>query len=163
MSLEKQLLINHQDTKFTKEGKKIFWVEALPPKICLSSFLVPLVSWWLTLFLILIPSFGFTQILTGAGDALPSMNLPDGAKAAALGFSAFPDAPAAEAEILALWVFDIALAIRLRWPRPVPLIAAKILDPALRLPGAGRRPRPNDPAWGHDKIGATAYAKLDES
>ena len=57
------------------------------------------------------------------------------AKAAALAFSAFPDAPAAEAEILALWVFDIVLAIRLRWPRPVPLIATKILDPTLRSPG----------------------------
>ena len=54
------------------------------------------------------------------------------AKAAALAFSAFPDAPAAEAEILALWVFDIVIAIRLRWPRPVPLIATKILDPSLR-------------------------------
>ena len=39
-------------------------------------------------------------------------------KSAALVFSAFPDAPAAEAEILALWVFDLALAIRLRWPGP---------------------------------------------
>ena len=69
------------------------------------------------------------------------------ANAAALAFSAFPDAPAAEAEILALWLFDLVLAIRLRWPRPLPLIAMKILDPALRQPGAGRRPRPGDPAW----------------
>ena len=44
-------------------------------------------------------------------------------------FSAFPDAPAAEAEILALWTFDMVIAIRLRWPRPVPLIATKLLDP----------------------------------
>ena len=57
------------------------------------------------------------------------------AKAAALAFSAFPDAPAPPAEILALWVFDMVLAIRLRWPRPVPLIAMKILDPILRFPG----------------------------
>ena len=47
------------------------------------------------------------------------------AKAAALVFSAFPDAPAAEAEILALWVFDLVIAIRLRWARPLPLIAGK--------------------------------------
>ena len=58
------------------------------------------------------------------------------AKAAAVVFSAFPDAPASEAEILALWMFDMVIAIRLRWPRPVPLIAVKILDPTLR---AGRR------------------------
>ena len=40
------------------------------------------------------------------------------AKAAALAFAAFPDAPAAEAEIFALWLSDLVLAIRLRWPRP---------------------------------------------
>ena len=68
-------------------------------------------------------------------------------KTAALVFSAFPDAPAAEAEILALWVFDIALALRLRWARPVPLIATKILDPGsatARRPadGQGRATQP---------------------
>ena len=80
------------------------------------------------------------------------------AKAAALAFSAVPDAPAAEAEIFALWVFDITLAIRLRWPRPAPLIATKILDPTLRSPGAGRRPRPGDPAWPNAAAGAIALA-----
>ena len=73
-------------------------------------------------------------------------------------FSAFPDAPAAEAEILALWVFDLVIAIRLRWPRPVPLIATKILDPTLRSPSAGRRPRPGDPAWPNAAAGAIALA-----
>jgi len=78
------------------------------------------------------------------------------AKAAASAFSAFPDAPAAEAEILALYAFDLALAIRLRWPRPLPLIATKILDPTLRPPDAGRRPRPGEPAW--EKHAAQAIA-----
>ena len=59
------------------------------------------------------------------------------AKAAALVFSAFPDAQTAAAEILALWVFDIALALRLRWPRPLPLIATDILDPSMRSDGGG--------------------------
>ena len=80
------------------------------------------------------------------------------AKAAALAFSALPDAPAPPSEILALWVFDITLALRLRWPRPVPLIATKILDPTLRLPGAARRPRPGDPAWPNAAAGAIALA-----
>jgi Protein of unknown function (DUF1403) len=80
------------------------------------------------------------------------------AKAAALAFASVPDAPAPPSEIFALWLFDITLAIRLRWPRPVPLIAVKILDPALRLPGAGRRPRPNDPAWPNAAAGAVALA-----
>jgi hypothetical protein len=59
------------------------------------------------------------------------------AQAAATAFEAFPDAPAAEAEALALWAFDSAVALRLRWPRPLPLIAGRILDPSLRSNGGG--------------------------
>jgi hypothetical protein len=79
------------------------------------------------------------------------------AKAAAAAFSAFPDAPAAEPEILALWAFDLALAIRLRWARPLPLIAGKILDPSLRSSGGGR-PRPDDHAWAKATAGAITLA-----
>jgi Protein of unknown function (DUF1403)/HTH DNA binding domain len=80
------------------------------------------------------------------------------AKAAALAFCGFPDAQAPSSEIFALWVFDMVIAIRLRWRRSVPLIATKILDPTQRLPGAGRRPRPNDPAWPNAAAGAIALA-----
>jgi hypothetical protein len=79
------------------------------------------------------------------------------AKAAASAFSAFPGAPAAEAEIFALWVFDLAIATRLRWARPLPLIATKILDPGLRSNGRGR-PRPGEPAWPRTAAGAIALA-----
>jgi hypothetical protein len=80
------------------------------------------------------------------------------AKTAATVFSHFPDAPAALPEILALWAFDMVIAIRLRWPRPLPLIATKILDPTLRSPGGGRRPRPGDQAWPNAAAGAIAIA-----
>jgi hypothetical protein len=80
------------------------------------------------------------------------------AKAAALAFSALPDAPAASSEIFALWVFDLTLALRLRWPRAVPLIATKLLDPTLRSPGGGRRPRPGDTVWPNAAAGAIALA-----
>jgi hypothetical protein len=80
------------------------------------------------------------------------------AKAAALAFAALPDAPPAEAEIVALWAFDMVIALRLRWPRPLPLIAAKILHPTLRLPSAAQRPRPGDPAWPNAAAGAIALA-----
>jgi hypothetical protein len=89
----------------------------------------------------------------GEGDPLSSA-----AKTAALGFCAFPDTPAPPAEIFALWVFDTTLALRLRWSRPIPLIAVKILDPTLRSPGAGRRPKPGDPAWPNAAAGAIALA-----
>ena len=80
------------------------------------------------------------------------------AKAAAMAFSAVPDAPAAEAEILALWLFDLAIAIRLRWARPLPLVATQVLNPALRSPGVGRRPRPGEPAWERHAAAAVALA-----
>jgi Protein of unknown function (DUF1403) len=89
----------------------------------------------------------------GEGDPLSAAG-----KAAALAFSTLPDAPAAPSEIFALWVFDSVIAIRLRWLRPVPLIAAKILHPTLRSPSAGRRARPGDPAWPNTAAGAIALA-----
>ena len=63
----------------------------------------------------------------------------------------------AEPEIVALSVFDLPIAIRLRWPRPMQLIATKILDPALRSDGGGRL-RPGDPAWPNAATGAIALA-----
>jgi hypothetical protein len=80
------------------------------------------------------------------------------AKAAAFTVSVFPDAPAAEAEIFALWAFDLVIATRLRWPRPLPLIATKILDPSLSSDGGGRRPRPGEPAWQKHAAAAIALA-----
>jgi Protein of unknown function (DUF1403) len=80
------------------------------------------------------------------------------AKAAAAVFAAFPDAPGAEAEVLALWAFDLVLALRLRWSRPVPLIATKLLDPGLRSDGGGRRTRPGEPGWEHAAASAIALA-----
>ena len=79
------------------------------------------------------------------------------AKAVTATFSALPDAAAASTEILALWVFDMVLALRLRWARPVPLIAWKILDPGLRS-REGVRPRPESPAWTIAAAGAIALA-----
>jgi hypothetical protein len=89
----------------------------------------------------------------GEGDPISAA-----AKAAAQALSAVPDAPAPPSEIFALWVFDMGIAIRLRWPRLVPLIAAKILDPTVRSPGAARRPMPGDPAWPNAAAGAIALA-----
>ena len=80
------------------------------------------------------------------------------AQAAALAFEAFAVENAPEAEVFALWVADLILALRLRWARPVPLIATKVLDPALRPPDSRPRPRPGEPAWANIAAGATALA-----
>jgi hypothetical protein len=79
------------------------------------------------------------------------------AKAAALAFDAFAIDNAPEAEVVALWVADLILALRLHWARPLPLIATKILDPGLRSDG-GRRPKPDEPAWSKTAATATALA-----
>jgi hypothetical protein len=50
-----------------------------------------------------------------------------------------------EAEILALWAADWALAKALGWERPAPLLGLRILDPSLRRGASGRRPRPFEP------------------
>jgi hypothetical protein len=96
-----------------------------------------------------------TSLKACAGEGDP---VSAAAKAAALAFAALPDAPAPPSEIFALWGFDITLAVRLRWPRPMPLIALKILDPSLRSDRGGRRPRPGDPAWPNAAVGAVALA-----
>ncbi len=49
--------------------------------------------------------------------------------------------------------FDLVLAVRLRWERPLPLIAAKILDPSLRPPGADRRPQAGRAGMGENRRG----------
>ena len=77
-------------------------------------------------------------------------------QAALLVTQALPDAMSAEAEILALWAADLALAKSLGWERPAPLLATRILDPGLRRGVNGRRLRPGDPNW--PEILAQAYA-----
>ena len=52
----------------------------------------------------------------------------------------------------------MVIAIRLRWARPLPLIATKVLDPGVAVAGRRRRPRPGDPAWPNAAAGAIALA-----
>ena len=82
--------------------------------------------------------------------------------AAAAGASAatqlFRDAPSVDAEILALWLSDIALARRLGWDAPVPLLATAITHSSLRRGAAGKRPRPGDPDWADALVRAYAMA-----
>ena len=48
-----------------------------------------------------------------------------------------------DAEILSLWLADAVLAARLKWPRPLPLIAGALLS----LRSGGHRPYPGDAKW----------------
>ncbi len=78
------------------------------------------------------------------------------ASAAAMKF--FDDAPTVDAEIFVLWLADLALARRLGWDAPIPLLATAITHPSLRRGGAGKRPRPADPDWVDAAAGAYAMA-----
>ena len=58
---------------------------------------------------------------------------------------------------LQVLAFDSVLALRLRWPRPLPLLATRILDPSIRREEGGR-PRPGDPTWPNATASAIALA-----
>jgi hypothetical protein len=82
--------------------------------------------------------------LGGAPDPLAAAAL---SSATVVNFCA--EASAVDAEILAVWIADVALASRLGWPRPVPLLAVVLLHPSLRRRAGERasRPRPFDGDW----------------
>jgi hypothetical protein len=88
--------------------------------------------------------------LGGAPDPLSAAAL---SSAAVMNFCA--EAPEIDAEMLALWIADVALASRLGWPHSVPLLAVVLLHPSLKRGAGGRRPRPLDEDWA-DTV-ASAY------
>ncbi len=61
----------------------------------------------------------------------------------------------ADAEPLALYCADAALAKSLNWPVPAPLLAGELFQ--RRGAGEGRRPRPGEAGWG--KLVALSYAR----
>jgi hypothetical protein len=93
------------------------------------------------------------EIVTSASDPL----------AAAAGVSAramhdLASLPAIDAEIFALWLADVALAQKLGWRAPVPLLAAAVAHPVLRSGPNGRRPRPGDGDWSNALASGYALA-----
>ena len=60
-----------------------------------------------------------------------------------------------DAEPLAIWVADAALAESLNWPVPLPLLAGDLVE--RRGAREGRRPRPGEAGWG--KHAALSYAR----
>lgn len=63
-----------------------------------------------------------------------------------------------DGEIFGLMLADVALAQKLRWAVPVPLLATVILHPALKVGADGRRLRPSDPGWAIACHSAYAHA-----
>jgi hypothetical protein len=70
----------------------------------------------------------------------------------------FRDAPSVDAEIFSYWAADLALARRLGWDAPVPLLATAIAHASRWRGGGGKRPRPADPDWADAMTSAYAIA-----
>ncbi|MBG0793172.1 DUF1403 family protein [Methylocystis sp. H62] len=96
------------------------------------------------------------EIVTNANEPLA---VAAGVSAAAIHDLA--EFPAIDAEILALWLADVALAQKLGWRSPMPLLATVIAYPALRLGQQGQRPRPGDRGWSDAQASAYALAARD--
>ncbi len=93
------------------------------------------------------------EVVAGAGHPLAAA-----AAAGAAAMELFRDAPRVDAEIFALWLSDLALARRLGWGAPVPLLATTIAHASSRRGPSGKRPRPSDADWVHAVAGAYAMA-----
>ncbi len=93
------------------------------------------------------------KIVTSANDPLAAA-----ARVSAAAMYHLAAVPAIEAEIFAFWLADAALAQKLGWSRPLPLIAMAIGHPALRKDRDGRRPRPSDHDWADALAGAYALS-----
>ncbi len=100
------------------------------------------------------------QTLAGCVAEAPDP-LTAAARASAVATRLCAAAPVAEAEIFALWVADLALATRLDWARPVPLLSLAIVHPSLKRGAGGRRPRPSDDDWGQAIASAYGLAVAD--
>ncbi|MGJ0393115.1 MAG: DUF1403 family protein [Methylocystis sp.] len=86
------------------------------------------------------------QVLAGCAAEAPDP-LAAAARASAVAMRLCGAEAAIDAEIFALWVADLALASRLGWARPVPLLAAAILHRSLKRGARAKRPRPTDDDW----------------
>jgi hypothetical protein len=97
-----------------------------------------------------------TPLAAAVGASAAAMKLLAGAPPTGADVSSAGNKP--HAEIFALWLSDLALARRLRWDAPVPLLATAIARPSLRRGPSGKRPRPGDADWVHAAAGAYAMA-----
>jgi hypothetical protein len=92
---------------------------------------------------------GLPEAIDASALAAAAATAPDplmaAARASAAALKLCPHA--ADAEIFAFVVADLALASRLTWARPIPLLALAIAHPSLRRGAGGRRPRPLDDDW----------------
>lgn len=94
------------------------------------------------------------------GQAVASADNPLAAaeRASEAAMSYLAAVPAIDAEFFALWLADVALAQKLGWQAPVPLLATVIAHPVLRREPNGRRPRPGDRDWSNALVSAYALA-----
>ncbi len=91
------------------------------------------------------PLSGVLQALSGGQDG--HSPVATAATIAAAVMAQVTPAQRLDGEVLGLMLADIALATRLGWPAPIPLLSSVILDPALKRGPERRRPRPGGLDW----------------
>ncbi|GLI95600.1 DUF1403 family protein [Methylocystis echinoides] len=114
---------------------------------------------------------GLREAVDASALAAAAATAPDplmaAARASAAAMKLYPNA--ADAELFAVVVADLALASRMNWARPIPLLAVAILHPSLRR-GAGARekeremasrPRPTDANWAESVARAYGLAVVE--
>lgn len=96
-----------------------------------------------------------TEVLANGVDLLSSSRPAPGlaAELAAEVYRARPDA-----ELLAFWLADVVLALKLRWPVPVPLLMAQANAASFKAGEPRRRIRPGGEGWGSAVLLAYAQA-----
>lgn len=99
-----------------------------------------------------------TEVLANGVDILSSSRPAPvlAAEFAAEVYRARPDA-----ELLAFWLADAMLAIRLRWPVPVPLLMGQINAASFKAGELRRRIRPGGEGWGRAVLLAYAQAAIE--
>ncbi|GLI96084.1 DUF1403 family protein [Methylocystis echinoides] len=106
---------------------------------------------------------GLREAIDASALAAAAAAAPDplmaAARASAAAMKLGPNA--ADAELFAFVVADLALANRLGWARPVPMLAVAMLQPSLRRGAGGRRPRPTDDNWAESVARAYGLAVVE--
>jgi hypothetical protein len=97
-----------------------------------------------------------TPLAAAAGASAAAMKLLAGAPPTGADVSSAGNKP--HVEIFALWLADLALAQRLGWDAPIPLLATTVARASSRRGAVGKRPRPGDPDWADALVHAYAVA-----
>ncbi|KFL27553.1 hypothetical protein JP75_25245 [Devosia riboflavina] len=98
---------------------------------------------------------GLAEVVANAEDMVASSR-PAPALAAEIAAAVYRARP--DAELLAIWLADMLLAQKFRWPVPVPLLIGQVSSPVFKFGENRKRIRPGGEGWGRAVFLAYAIA-----